>query len=242
MAGTTDDDSQSSPQLGTQYRTAVVANLDNEIANLEATGSSGASTRENVTRSAQEFDLLEHLSCIPVDALYYCPFWGWADTDIPLEERLDINNITESTEISGDVPWESTIYDLLTLPPDQQREMLRQDLMNAKSSAGKVLADDQFTDTGDISADVREAFPAESAFADVETDSNSSTAARTTVVSRARLVTTTRAGKQQRSNWCGPASANFMGLHDPRSPSANSQQLWANRLGTGSGEHRSITS
>lgn len=188
-----------------------------------------------------EFDLLEYLNCLAVSTEYYCPLWGWTDEDIPLSERVDEKKLNTPALQGGDLGFEQLLTSILRMSADEQRSLLREDLNEAVGAVGKVLTEESVREGNGITDELLETFPVESAalMPDGETFSSfhfddAHMTPMSTGMTGVKLITSTTAKKQEKSYWCGPASAAFMGLHDPvvKNTMSHTQAAWATRLGT----------
>ena len=188
----------------------VTAALEDAIAALPEfvnTGSPAISSH-----SAKEFSLDTALTCIPVEDLFYCPLDAWREQ--PLVRTNDEGRST-SVHTSGDLTWNQYTSGLRALPVEEQVELLREDLEGAISSVGKVLADTAVLRGEALDAELIEGLPGAADYLADFSDSASVVPMIDPNFTH-RLMTSTSAKKQEKPNYCGPASLAFMSYHDPK--------------------------
>lgn len=215
-----------------------------ELPAVRAASTDIDSRRGARTPLPQTFQLDEHLECIPVEHLFYCPLDGWHE-DVPnrklAESGAAERNPDGSVVPDGDLSPIEFLDQIRQLSPAEQRALVEADLQGAVEITGKVLADSALMDGVTPSPEVLAAFPEAREYAlGITPRSSIDVRDHATIVPMVnpnfthRLITSTNAGKQEKSYWCGPASVAFMSYHDPvvKNSISHSQTTWASWLGT----------
>lgn len=225
---------------GEGTRTEIVGGLEAALSSLPSPDSAR-------TASAADFDLAAALECIPVYTEFYCPQRGWSSEP---HEPITNADLAAAAARTGPAPdGEATQIEFLAqvaaLPAEEQVAILREDLNAAIEATGKVLADEALLANEPLPQEILDAFPAardyleETSFdttPDLTTATETRTAGRTRVdpVYSKVLISSTSAGKQINTYYCGPASLAFMSWHDPevRGDVSHDQHTWASWIGT----------
>lgn len=192
----------------------------------------------------------DELACIPVDTIFYCQLYGWSEEplDVPAPANEEPVVLPDgSLAPGGDLSFEEYLAGMERLPLEEQVNVLRIDLETAIASAGKAIFENALMSGGVPDPTILAAFPEVAPLAEaIATSETTSPEAATLAVSDTQAITpyaikvgvlvgsTSRTFKQERSYWCGPATAAMFAWNDPQvgNTISHSQTVWAGWLGT----------
>lgn len=217
-----------------EYREAVLAGMEERASLLSG------------SRSGVERDSGSVLACIPVMNTFYCPLLGWSDDPTLPETMRDVIETTVSGEVDGDGPgYSETVRQLEAQGEGTLAAAVAEDVAVAIDSAGKALTDKMIMTGTKATPEFLEAFPDGASYLSCSVPASQSAtdyellpgaSPRVGPVANVHLVTSTAATKQEKPNWCGPASVAFMARHDPvvgSKPEVSKKQSdWKTYLGT----------